>query len=74
MSATFRLNADDLNSSILEKIQTLFRHKDIEITVSEEDATEILRSDPADHARLLQSIEQLKNREGLIELDPKYFQ
>ncbi len=71
--STYRLNADDLNASFIETIRTQFNHKEIEITIVEEDATEFLRSSPKNHERLLRSIERLNNRDGLIELDISNF-
>ena len=34
MSTTYQLNADDLTTSLIEEIQSLFRHENISITVS----------------------------------------
>ena len=69
MSTTFRLNADELEASFVEKIKTLFAHKDIAVTIYEEDETDRIRANPALHNRLMDAIERVDRREGLVEVD-----
>ena len=74
MNATFRLNADDLDLSMIEKIKNMFAHHPIEIAVLERDETEYLLSNPQTRERLLGAIEDLTNGTNFVELDPKLFQ
>ena len=69
MSTTFRLNADELEPSFVEKIKLLFAHKDIAVTIYEEDETDRIRANPDLHNRLIEAIERVDQREGLIEVD-----
>ena len=52
MSTTFRLNADELEPSFVDKIKTLFAHKNIAVTVYEEDETDYLSSTRANREQL----------------------
>ena len=69
MSTTFRLNADELEPSFVEKIKTLFAHKDIAVTIYEEDETDRIRANPELHQRLMEAIERVDRGEGLIAVD-----
>ena len=69
MSTTFRLNADELESSFIEKIKFLFAHKDIAVTIYEEDETDRIRANPELHSRLMEAVERVDRREGLVEVD-----
>ena len=72
MTATFKLNGDELNESFLKKLREMFATKNIEVVVfeSEMDETERIRANPALHQRLIQAKERVDRREGLIEIDP----
>jgi hypothetical protein len=69
MSTTFRLNADELEPSFVEKIKTLFAHKDIAVTIYEEDETERIRANPGLHRRLMEAVDRVDHREGLVDVD-----
>ena len=69
MSTTFRLNADELEASFVEKIKALFAHKDIAVTIYEEDETERIRANPDLHRRLMEASERVDRREGLVDVD-----
>jgi hypothetical protein len=69
MSTTFRLNADELEPSFVEKIKTLFAHKDIAVTIYEEDETDRIRANPELHQRLMEAIDRVDRGEGLIKVD-----
>ncbi|TAE24091.1 MAG: hypothetical protein EAZ92_13620 [Candidatus Kapaibacterium sp.] len=67
MQTTFRLNAAELNEQFLEAVKMLFRDKELTITVQPAsnghseaddamDETEFLMSNPANYARLLESM------------------
>jgi hypothetical protein len=74
MSTTFRLNADDLEPSFIEKIKTLFAHKDITVTIYEEDASDYLSSTRANREHLDRSISDIREGKNLIEVDPRMFE
>lgn len=67
MYSVYRLNADDLSIEFLESLKTLFRHKTIEIAVCEaesieEDETAYLLAHPANRARLLEALENVRQQ------------
>ena len=69
MSTTFRLNADELKPSFIEDIKALFAHKDIAVTIYEEDETDRIRANPELHQRLMEASERVDRRDGLVEVD-----
>jgi len=74
MYALYRLNADELSVEFLESLKTLFRHKTIEIAVCEaetveQDETAYLLSNPANRARLLEAIENVRQQRNLVAVD-----
>jgi UDP-glucose 6-dehydrogenase len=71
MTATFKLNSDELNESFLEKLRQMFGKKNIEVVVYESDVdeTELIRANPRLHARLMESVERVDHREGLVSVD-----
>lgn len=72
MTATFKLNGDELNESFLEKLRAMFATKNIEVVVfeSEMDETERIRRNPGLHDRLMQANGRVERREGLVDVDP----
>lgn len=74
MYTIYRMNADELDKAFLESLKTLFRHKTIEIAVceaqqAEHDETAYLLSNPANRARLLEAIENVARKRGLVTVD-----
>jgi antitoxin YefM len=74
MSTTFRLNADELENSFVGKIKTLFAHKDIAVTIYEEDETDYLSSARANREHLDSAIADIQEGKNLVEVDPKIFE
>ncbi len=74
MSTTFRLNADELEPSFVEKIKTLFAHKDIAVTIYEEDETDYLSSTRSNREHLDRSIANIREGKNMIEVDPHIFE
>lgn len=72
MTATFKLNGDELNESFLAKLREMFAKKNIEVVVfeSEMDETEQIRRNSGLHDRLMQANARAERREGLVEIDP----
>jgi hypothetical protein len=74
-SATFRLSSDELDPSFIEKIKSLFAHREVEIIVRdpELDETDYLLSDPQTRERLLESVTNIREGKNLVEVNPKTF-
>lgn len=68
MSAVYRFNANKIDSSFLEEIKQKFAGQNIKIVVSELDETEYLLSSEANKVKLITAIENIKNRQNLIEV------
>jgi hypothetical protein len=68
MYTVYKINADELNENFIASIKAQFQHKDIEIAIcetaqAEQDETDYLLRDPANKARLLEAIDNVKNGE-----------
>lgn len=74
-TATFRLSSDDLDAAFLEKVKSLFAHREVEIIVRDPDAdeTDYLLNDPQTRERLLESVANIREGKNLIDVDPKSF-
>ena len=70
MIATFKLNVNELTSQLIEQIRKAFPGKEIEITVVEQDATEYLKSNPANERHINEAIGRIEKNEGMISVDP----
>ncbi len=66
MFTVYRLNADELDESFLESLKTAFRHREIEIAVSETDETDYLLRSPANRERLLKAVEDVEAGRNLV--------
>lgn len=74
MYTVYKLKADELNADFLEALKVTFKHKDIEIAVTEtadteEDETGYLLHNPSNRARLLAAIENIANNRDLVSVD-----
>ncbi len=64
MTTTFELHADELDSNFVKALKTLFKNRNLKITVDADmDTTEYLLSNPANREHLLRSIEQAERGE-----------
>ena len=68
MQISYRLNANELDSSFLESLKAAFQNKEIEIVVYESDETTFLLKNPVNRKRLLTAVENIQNRSNLVEL------
>ena len=69
MQTSCRLNASDLNQQFLDALKTLFKDKEIEIVVTDIDETAYLLKSTANQQRLLNAIENVDNRQNLVEVN-----
>ncbi len=70
METLVRLNADELNTSLVDFIKSSFKGKKIAVHIYEDeemDETEYLLSDPIAKKRLLEAVENVKNNRNLKE-------
>lgn len=64
MTTTFELHADELDGNFVKALKTLFKNRNLKITVDAEmDTTEYLLSNPANREHLMRSIEQARRGE-----------
>ena len=69
MDTLLRLNADELNTTVVDYIKSSFKGKRIAVHIYEEemDETEYLLSDPKHKEELLKSIEDVKQGKNMKE-------
>jgi len=71
MTTTFQLNEAEINDKFLIALKTLFKDQNLTLTVEvaedEQGETEYLLSSPVNRARLLQSIQNVREGKNLIE-------
>jgi len=68
MYTVYRLKIDELNGQFIEALQTLFKDREVEITVSDVDETAYLMQSEANRKRLLQAVQNISNRQNLTEV------
>ncbi len=69
MVTTYRLQANDLDQNFVDALKTLFKDKEIEIIVNEVDETAYLFQSEANKVRLLQAVQNIHNRENMVEVE-----
>lgn len=74
MQTIYQINADELDQNLLESIKVLFRHKEIEIVVSERDETAYLLRSPANRENLLGAIKDIEENRNIILPNQEQFQ
>ncbi len=74
METVFRLKASELNNKFLAIIRSLFKEKEIEISISDTvDETSFLLKDPKNRAHLLEAIEEVKRNKNLVRFTGEEF-
>ena len=68
MYTVYRLKIDELNGQFIEALQTLFKDREVEITVSDVDETAYLMQSEPNRKRLLQAVQNISNRQNLTEV------
>ena len=74
MFTIYRTNADDLDDRFLESLKAAFKHRQIEIAVSEADETEYLLRSPANRERLSKALDDVEQNKNIVVPDPQQFQ
>jgi antitoxin YefM len=74
MQTIYQINADDLDQTLLESIKLQYKHKKIEIFVSEIDETEYLMRSPANREYLLRAVQDVENNQNIITPNAEQFQ
>ncbi|KAM3101516.1 hypothetical protein ACKFKF_07175 [Phormidesmis sp. 146-12] len=62
MQTIYRLNANELDQKFLDGLKATFKDQEIEIVVYGVDETAYLMASAANRARLLQAVENIKQR------------
>jgi len=74
MQASFILDSNELDYSFIDKLKVMFQNKRIELSVSETDDTEYLRTSTTNKTLVLTSIANIENGQNLVTADAKLFQ
>jgi cell division protein FtsB len=74
MQATFILEPNEINASLIEKLKVMFGDKKIELNVQEADDTAHLSASTANKERLDAAIANIQSGKNLVEADAKLFQ
>jgi hypothetical protein len=72
MQSTYRLNANELSLDFVEAVKKLYKDRTITIFISEEtevDETQYLTRSEANHKRLLEAIQDVKEGKNLMPVD-----
>ncbi len=74
MYANYRMNVSELDDRFLETLRTMFRGREIEISVSEagegtEDETAYLLKSRANREHLLKALDDMANGRNLVPVD-----
>lgn len=69
MSAVYRLKASELDRNFLKEIKAIFGDKEIEIIIVEFDETEYLLKSESNKNKLLKAIENVKEKQSLVEVN-----
>jgi antitoxin YefM len=69
MYTVYRLKASDIDQRFIDGLKATFQDREIEIVVYEIDETAYLMASPANRDRLLQAIDNIHNRNNLVEVD-----
>lgn len=69
MQSTYRLKASELNTDLIRAVKNTYHDREIEITIHEvEDETAYLMASPANHAHLLEVLEDVRNGKNLVHM------
>ena len=66
METTIRINTDNLTSEIIDGIQKMFPHKNVEITIQPADETEYILNEPEYANELMERIKSYEAKKQTI--------
>jgi antitoxin YefM len=66
MFTTYRLKADELDDNFLKSIKSIFKGKDLEISIQEADDTGYLFNSPENKKHIIDAIEDVENNKNII--------
>jgi hypothetical protein len=70
MTATFQIKRNELDQNLLEKLRSLFKDDEIRVIITDSgDDSDYPYNNPAQVKFLLEAIEKINKREGLIQMD-----
>jgi len=68
MYTVYRMNMNELDDQFVEVLRTLFKDKEVEITIAEVDETQYLLRGEANRVRLLQAVKNIENGQNLVDV------
>jgi hypothetical protein len=74
MITSFTLNSNELDEGFLQKLRSMFRDKQLEIVVHEQDETQYLLSHSANREHLNSVIADIEAGRNIIEVDQSPFE
>jgi antitoxin YefM len=74
MFTIYHANADELDAQFLDSVKTAFKHKQVEITVSEADETEYLLRSPANRQHLEKALADVASGRNIVVPEQRPFQ
>ena len=74
MQTIYQINADELDQNLLDSIKALFKHKEIEIVISERDETAYLMRSSANRESLLRAVRDVEENQNIIVSNQIQFQ
>jgi antitoxin YefM len=69
MQSVHRLKANELDDRFLESLKAQWGDREIEIVISEADETAYLMRNEANRQRLLKAVNDIEQRQNLVEVD-----
>ena len=74
MQTIYQINADELDQNLLDSIKALFKHKEIEIVISERDETAYLLRSSVNRESLLRAVRDVEENQNIIVSNQIQFQ
>lgn len=69
MTATFHLQPGELNQNFLEKLNAMFRDREVEVVIHEPEESDYPSRNPAQERFLMEALDRVERGEGLVYVD-----